>query len=122
MLDNNDLRSGLDQVLKIPQLVTDACSLADGGQAQAGQQKFQEALVIATTTQALLMLNLARLAMQAGDLALCESYCQAALEGLEMVGCEDGALGKAALATLALLAASTAPVQPGKKDQSKRRR
>src|SRR5258706_15721064 len=71
MLDGNDLRSGLDQVLQIPALVDDTCKSDYGGCVQQAQRKFQEALVIATNTQALLLLNLARLALEAGDLALC---------------------------------------------------
>jgi hypothetical protein len=121
MLNLQDLRSGLDQVQKISALVDEACSLCDSGQPEPGRQKFQEALVICTNAQALLMLNLARLAIQSGDADLCESYCQTALEMLEMVGTETGVLGQTATAILAQLAAAR-PMPPFKRSSGKLKR
>lgn len=122
MLNLQDMRSGLDQVQTISSLVDEACSLCDSGQSESGQRKFQEALVICTNAQALLMLNLARLAIQSGDLKLCESYCQTALDMLEMVGSEQGVLGQSARAILAQMAAARPATMPKQPKRSKGKR
>ncbi|HEY9868108.1 MAG TPA: hypothetical protein V6D08_02785 [Candidatus Obscuribacterales bacterium] len=103
MIDLDDLGSGLDQLGSIPTLVADAHKLLEQGQRSQGETKFQEALVIATAAQALLMLSLAKLAAEAGDMELCRSYCQTAHDNLETVGLEESALGKAAGMLLATL-------------------
>jgi hypothetical protein len=105
MINLNDLGSGLDQMGNIPGLVADAHKLLEQGKRSQGETKFQEALVIATSAQALLMLSLAKLAAEAGDMDLCRSYCQTAYDNLETVGLDESALGQAAGLLLATLPA-----------------
>jgi hypothetical protein len=103
MIDLSDVMCGLDQLAKIPELARTACDLSEAGKIGESEQKLKEALVIGANSQAFLMLNLAKLALQRGDFGLGWSYCETALDELEMVGTEDGAIGKAALLTLRAL-------------------
>lgn len=110
MIDLTDFRSGLNRVTEIPALVDEACKLIEAGNKGGGQGKFQEALVITSMTQGLLMLNLAKLALESGENDLANSYSQLAFDALDTVGLKDHALGK----TAAHLLAMTTPAQTGR--------
>lgn len=114
----NDFRSGLDRVTEIPALVDSACTLIEAGNKAGGQAKFQEALVVSSMTQALLMLNLAKLAIESGDNDLANSYSQLAFDALDTVGLKDHVLGK----TAAHLLSITAPPARPTHGHGKRRR
>ncbi len=121
MIDLTDFRAGLDRVTEIPGLVDEACKLIEGGNKGGGQGKFQEALVITSMTQGLLMLNLAKLAIEAGDTDLANSYSQLAYDALDTVGLKDHALGKTAAHLLAITARPQ-PARSSHANQKSRRR
>lgn len=118
MIDLTDFRSGLNRVTEIPALVDEACKLIEAGNKGGGQGKFQEALVITSMIQGLLMLNLAKLALEAGDSDLANSYSQLAYDALDTVGLKDHALGKTAVHILAM----TASAQPGRQSHGANRK
>lgn len=101
-MEQLDFQYGLEHAARVPALVREAIAAFEAKQPVGGKLKLEEAHRISAATHALILLNLARVAGEAGRLEKCGELAELAYFTLETAGLKESELANTAIALLGL--------------------